>query len=165
MQNHSLWLQYYGNHNLWGKISHFTRKKGLITSHKNHLYHPHYTMQYSFEIKIDLKNNWEFYIYPLCGSTGVQLGKCFYFSSTGVADGVGGWRQYGIDSSVFSTSLMKSCEAFVRQGGLNPPPSPVNIIKAGYQELTEQKAPCFGKQIKVFLCLSFVFCFKIVTIP
>lgn len=39
---------------------------------------------------------------------------------------------------------MKSCEAFVRQGGLDPSPSPVNIIKAGYQELTEQKAPCFG---------------------
>lgn len=72
----------------------------------------------------------------------------------GVADGVGGWRQYGIDSSVFSSSLMKSCEAFVLQGGLKPPPSPVNIVKAGYEELTEQKAPCFGSSTACIVVLD-----------
>ena len=27
----------------------------------------------------------------------------------GVSDGVGGWNQYGINSSLFSNSLMKEC--------------------------------------------------------
>ena len=28
----------------------------------------------------------------------------------GVADGVGGWRAYGVDPGLFSMNLMKSCE-------------------------------------------------------
>ena len=31
----------------------------------------------------------------------------------GIADGVGGWSSYGIDSSKFSTSLMENCKAIV----------------------------------------------------
>lgn len=61
----------------------------------------------------------------------------------GVADGVGGWRRYGIDSSLFSTALMESCKRFVLEGGLETP-SPINVIKAGFQELTEHKEPLFG---------------------
>ena len=67
-----------------------------------------------------------------------------YCSSTGVADGVGGWRQYGIDSSLFSSALMEGCRRFVLEGGLQVP-SPLSIIKAAYKELTEHKAPLFGK--------------------
>ena len=61
----------------------------------------------------------------------------------GVADGVGGWRRYGIDSSLFSTALMESCKRFVLEGGLETP-SPISVIKAGFQELTEHKEPLFG---------------------
>ena len=34
----------------------------------------------------------------------------------GVADGVGGWRQYGVDPGLFSTHLMRSCERLVQAG-------------------------------------------------
>ena len=33
-----------------------------------------------------------------------------------VADGVGGWRQYGVDPGQFSTHLMKNCERLVKAG-------------------------------------------------
>jgi serine/threonine protein phosphatase PrpC len=31
----------------------------------------------------------------------------------GVSDGVGGWNSYGINSSLFSNSLMKECSRFI----------------------------------------------------
>ena len=62
----------------------------------------------------------------------------------GVADGVGGWRHYGIDSSLFSSALMESCRRFVMEGGLETP-SPISVIKAGFQELTEHKEALFGR--------------------
>jgi protein phosphatase PTC7 len=34
----------------------------------------------------------------------------------GVADGVGGWRAYGVDPGLFSVNLMKSCERLVVAG-------------------------------------------------
>ena len=34
----------------------------------------------------------------------------------GVADGVGGWRQYGVDPGLFSNHLMRSCERLVQAG-------------------------------------------------
>lgn len=71
----------------------------------------------------------------------------------GVADGVGGWRQYGIDSSLFSSALMESCKRFVIEGGLETP-SPINVIKAGFQELTEHKEPLFGSSTACIMVLD-----------
>lgn len=34
----------------------------------------------------------------------------------GVADGVGGWRQYGVDPGQFSSDLMRNCERLVKAG-------------------------------------------------
>ena len=34
----------------------------------------------------------------------------------GVADGVGGWRAYGVDPGLFSVNLMKNCERLVKAG-------------------------------------------------
>lgn len=34
----------------------------------------------------------------------------------GVADGVGGWRAYGVDPGLFSVNLMKCCERLVVAG-------------------------------------------------
>ena len=66
------------------------------------------------------------------------------FSLKGVADGVGGWRNYGIDPSIFSSALMANCKRLIKEGLLDNP-TPVNIIKKGYQELFEHKEPLFGK--------------------
>lgn len=66
-----------------------------------------------------------------------------FFISSGVADGVGGWRDYGIDPSQFPCQLMKMCKRMVKEGHFDPR-SPVAIIATSYQELLEHKAPLMG---------------------
>lgn len=62
----------------------------------------------------------------------------------GVADGVGGWRNYGIDPSVFPRQLMATCERLVREGHCHPQ-TPASIIAASYEELQQQKDPLLGQ--------------------
>ncbi|KAL4223120.1 Protein phosphatase PTC7 [Mactra antiquata] len=61
----------------------------------------------------------------------------------GVADGVGGWRNYGIDPSAFSSSLMRVCEHLVNHGRFKPQ-SPANLIQDSYEELLAHKYPLIG---------------------
>ncbi|XP_013413535.1 protein phosphatase PTC7 homolog [Lingula anatina] len=61
----------------------------------------------------------------------------------GVADGVGGWRAYGVDPSQFAHSLMRTCERLVSEGHFRPE-SPEAIIAASYSELMENKVPLLG---------------------
>lgn len=61
----------------------------------------------------------------------------------GVADGVGGWRNYGIDPSAFSTSLMRVCERLVCNGHFKPQ-SPANLIQDSYEEILAHKYPLIG---------------------
>lgn len=61
----------------------------------------------------------------------------------GVADGVGGWRSYGIDPSVFSRTLMTQCERMVKEGHFKPQ-EPKEILKNSYEELKEIKSPILG---------------------
>ncbi|XP_048468361.1 protein phosphatase PTC7 homolog [Rhincodon typus] len=58
----------------------------------------------------------------------------------GVADGVGGWWDYGVDPSQFSTTLMQTCERLVQEG-LFVPSNPVGILTASYNEMLQNKAP------------------------
>lgn len=70
----------------------------------------------------------------------------------GVADGVGGWREYGIDPSKFSSSLMQQCKRIVEQDLIYPPGdgsaknqeqigerTPMDILVESYQSLRESK--------------------------
>lgn len=69
----------------------------------------------------------------------------FYFLFIlGVADGVGGWRSYGIDPGEFSSFLMRTCERLVDSSDFNPK-QPVNLLAYSYCELLEQKKPILGK--------------------
>lgn len=70
----------------------------------------------------------------------------FFFSSifAGVADGVGGWRSYGIDPGEFSSFLMRTCERIVETANFNPK-QPVSLLSYSYCELLEQKKPILGK--------------------
>lgn len=61
----------------------------------------------------------------------------------GVADGVGGWRTYGVDPSLFPKSLMAACERMVSSGHFTPR-DPVDILSAGYFEVQQDKAPLIG---------------------
>lgn len=71
----------------------------------------------------------------------------------GVADGVGGWRQYGIDSSKFASSLMEGCRKFVISGGLDIQ-SPFAILKSAFKEMTELKDSIFGMSNDVMYSCS-----------
>jgi len=62
----------------------------------------------------------------------------------GVADGVGGWRTYGVDPSQFPKSLMAACERMVHSGQFTPC-SPVDVLSSGYQEIQQDKAPLIGR--------------------
>lgn len=61
----------------------------------------------------------------------------------GVADGVGGWRNFGFDPSKFSYSLMETCERLVVTGRFNPR-NPGHLIATSYYELKENKEQIIG---------------------
>lgn len=65
-------------------------------------------------------------------------------SFTGVADGVGGWRNYGIDAGEFSNFLMRTCERLVQSTTFNPL-QPVDLLAGSYYELLENKKPILGE--------------------
>ena len=52
----------------------------------------------------------------------------------GVADGVGGWRQYGVDPGQFSTHLMKTCERLVKAGYFISN-QPATLLAHGFREM------------------------------
>ncbi|XP_077996290.1 protein phosphatase PTC7 homolog [Glandiceps talaboti] len=73
-----------------------------------------------------------------------------YVDVLGVADGVGGWRKYDVDPSLFSSTLMKTCERIVKQGKFSIT-SPVGILSESYKELLENKAPVIGSSTACIL--------------
>lgn len=62
----------------------------------------------------------------------------------GVAEGVGGWRDYGVDPSLFSGTLMRTCERLAKEGHFLPS-NPVGILTTSYYELLQNKVPLLGK--------------------
>ena len=66
----------------------------------------------------------------------------------GVADGVGGWRQYGVDPGEFSYTLMNICQKIINSGRFNRT-RPDIIISQAYYELSEKKTPITGKFNKI----------------
>uniref|UniRef100_A0ACB8FZG7 Uncharacterized protein n=1 Tax=Sphaerodactylus townsendi TaxID=933632 RepID=A0ACB8FZG7_9SAUR len=62
-----------------------------------------------------------------------------------VADGVGGWRDYGVDPSQFSGTLMRTCERLVKEGRFVPS-NPVGILTTSYSELLQNKVPLLGTE-------------------
>lgn len=64
----------------------------------------------------------------------------------GVADGVGGWRAYGIDPGEFSMHLMRTCERLVKLGRFTPS-NPSDLLARGYYELLHHKKAILGKNL------------------
>lgn len=62
----------------------------------------------------------------------------------GVADGVGGWRAYGIDPGEFSSYLMRTCERLVQMGHFKLS-EPGDLLAKSYYELLEHKKPILGE--------------------
>lgn len=68
----------------------------------------------------------------------------FFPIPLGVADGVGGWRNFGFDPSKFSYNLMETCERLVVTGRFNPR-NPGHLIATSYYELKENKEQIIGR--------------------
>ena len=71
----------------------------------------------------------------------------------GVADGVGGWRQYGVDPSTFPKYLMMTCERMVKEGRFSPQ-KPNDLLSDSYQEVLEAKSPLLGSCTACIVSLS-----------
>ncbi|XP_044729923.1 protein phosphatase PTC7 homolog [Chrysoperla carnea] len=71
----------------------------------------------------------------------------------GVADGVGGWRTYGIDPGEFSSFLMRTCERLVTSGQFNPC-DPSDLLARSYYELLEHKKPILGSSTACVVILN-----------
>ena len=62
----------------------------------------------------------------------------------GVADGVGGWRQYGVDPGQFSSQLMRNCERLVKAGYVVAN-QPQKLLAQGFREMKEAKKQVIQK--------------------
>ncbi|KAG5314905.1 PPTC7 phosphatase, partial [Pseudoatta argentina] len=71
----------------------------------------------------------------------------------GVADGVGGWRHYGIDPGEFSNFLMRTCERLVSMGRFTPT-EPAGLLARSYYELLENKQPILGSSTACVIILN-----------
>lgn len=95
---------------------------------------------------------------PLC-KKGVIGDDAWFIASQksmdvlGVADGVGGWREVGVDPSKFSSNLMRTCKRIVEQepdlfGGESGAEvnrkTPMEILSQSYNALLENKNSLIG---------------------
>lgn len=71
----------------------------------------------------------------------------------GVADGVGGWRNYGIDPGEFSSFLMRTCERLVTSGRFSCT-EPTSLLARSYYELLENKQPILGSSTACIVILN-----------
>lgn len=71
----------------------------------------------------------------------------------GVADGVGGWRAYGVDPGLFSVNLMKCCERLVIAGYFSGN-QPAKLLAQGFREMQENKQQIIGSSTACLMMLS-----------
>ncbi|XP_021574783.1 protein phosphatase PTC7 homolog [Carlito syrichta] len=93
---------------------------------------------------------WEPIVWVLCEkSSSLIAGERL----RGVADGVGGWRDYGVDPSQFSGTLMRTCERLVKEGRFVPS-NPIGILTTSYCELLQNKVPLLGSSTACIVVLD-----------
>ncbi|KAF2902119.1 hypothetical protein ILUMI_04068 [Ignelater luminosus] len=71
----------------------------------------------------------------------------------GVADGVGGWRAYGIDPGEFSLHLMQTCERLVKMGRFTST-NPSELLARSYYELLHHKKAILGSSTACVVVLN-----------
>ncbi|UJR23647.1 hypothetical protein I4U23_026632 [Adineta vaga] len=72
----------------------------------------------------------------------------------GVADGVGGWREHGIDPSLFSTSLMEACKSLVDHKLIDLNPLTLTeLLSKAYKQLLEDKQCIIGSSTACMVAL------------
>ncbi|KAK2725758.1 protein phosphatase PTC7 homolog [Artemia franciscana] len=71
----------------------------------------------------------------------------------GVADGVGGWRQYGVDPGLFSSGLLRAVDNLVSLGMITPS-RPASLLASAFRELRNSKMQVVGSSTACLLVLS-----------
>ncbi len=71
----------------------------------------------------------------------------------GVADGVGGWREYGVDPGQFSSALMRNCERLAVDGRFARD-QPAKLLAQGYLEMRECRKRIVGSSTACVMILS-----------
>jgi protein phosphatase PTC7 len=72
----------------------------------------------------------------------------------GVADGVGGWREHGIDPSLFSSSLMEACKSLIDNKLIDLNPLTLKeLLSKGYKQLLEDKQCIIGSSTACIVAL------------
>ncbi|CAF3307746.1 unnamed protein product [Rotaria socialis] len=72
----------------------------------------------------------------------------------GVADGVGGWREHGIDPSLFSRSLMDACKSLIDNKLIDLNPLTLKeLLSKGYKKLLEDKQCIIGSSTACIVAL------------
>lgn len=72
----------------------------------------------------------------------------------GIADGVGGWKQYGVDPSLFPGILMKNCERYAKDYCIDCG-SPKKILQAGYDDLISENPHLLGVFFRLDIILKY----------
>eukprot|EP00095_Tigriopus_kingsejongensis_P002543 maker-scaffold344_size201325-snap-gene-1.25 protein:Tk02543 transcript:maker-scaffold344_size201325-snap-gene-1.25-mRNA-1 annotation:"phosphatase ptc7 homolog" len=91
---------------------------------------------------------------PASSNAGVQTLRSNNSADViGVADGVGGWRQYGVDPGLFSSHLMKNCERLVKAGYLSSN-QPAKLLAQGFREMKECRKQIMGSSTACVCMLS-----------
>lgn len=75
---------------------------------------------------------------PACGDDAFMLHKSDDEVIMAVADGVGGWRQAGVDPGFFSYSLMDHLQESVKQAHNAEDREPLKLLQTAYARLIEQ---------------------------
>ncbi|TPP56179.1 PTC7 protein phosphatase a [Fasciola gigantica] len=84
-----------------------------------------------------LRSNWAF------GDDACFLAHSDSSYVLGVADGVGGWRTYGVDPGRFSRAIVRNCERLVNTGRFKPD-QPELLIAHSYEDVLTSKDPIMG---------------------
>lgn len=72
----------------------------------------------------------------------------------GVADGVGGWREHGIDPSLFSSSLMDACKSLIDNKLIDLNALTLKeLLSKGYKQLLEDKQCIIGSSTACIVAL------------
>jgi len=87
------------------------------------------------------------------GEDAMFVGSNGWTQVIGVADGVGGWIERGVDPSVFPLALMSACKAFVDSDHFTPNDA-VALLAAGYSNVKNDKNNPVGKFKKVLPLFS-----------
>ena len=75
-------------------------------------------------------------------------------SFAAVADGVGGWRDYGVDPGDFSYSLLRSVDHVTNVSKNWSARNPVVLLATAFRELLHSKRPITGKRLQPFIWIE-----------